>query len=154
MWVHSLVTTVTCHSSDAHLQLFFQRCSASTEVIQKQMTLREEVELQPGRGKKRIYLQFLAKRSTYFWSSICLRRSLVWKKNEWSPRQVNDMLLFFLLSTKWDLVKRCGLYQGPEKNAQFRFAVYLDDKKTELSHSSHYMQGSTNAMRVVEDWAF
>ena len=154
MWVHSMVITVTCHSSDAHLQLFFQRCSASTEVIQKQMTLREEVELQPGRGKKRIYLQFLAKRSTYFWSSICLRRSLVWKKNEWSPRQVNDMLLFFLLSTKWDLVKRCGLYQGPEKNAQFRFAVYLDDKKTELSHSSHYMQGSTNAMRVVEDWAF
>ena len=52
MWVHSLVTTVTCHSSDAHLQLFFQRCSASTEVIQKQMTLREEVELQLGRGKK------------------------------------------------------------------------------------------------------
>jgi signal transduction histidine kinase len=66
MWVHSMVITVTCHSSDAHLQLFFQRCSASTEVIQKQMTLREEVELQPGRGKKRIYLQFLAKRSTYF----------------------------------------------------------------------------------------
>ena len=55
---------------------------------------------------------------------------------------------------KMNLPHRCNFDQDVEKNEHCDFTIYFDQKKSELPESSHYMQGSTNAMQVVEGSAF